>query len=118
MLFRSTDVRIMEPETVAMLINREVLAVDQDTGGKPGKRVAQAGKTEVWAKPLADGSVAVAFFNRGNDSAPVAVSWQQLGIAGEHQVRDLWWRENLGRANNRYIVFLTAHTSLLLRLAK
>ncbi|MSP95069.1 MAG: glycoside hydrolase family 27 protein [Alphaproteobacteria bacterium] len=117
-LMLGNDVRIMRPETVTLLTNREVIAIDQDAGGRQGKRVAQVGQTEVWAKPLADGSTAVAFFNRGDASAPVAVSWQQLGLAGPRQVRDLWWHENIGSADNRYVVFLTARTSLLLRFSR
>ena len=76
------DVRIMTRETLGLLINEEVIAVDQDPLGRQGKRVAQNGSSEVWARPLADGSMAVGFFNRGDQSAPVAVSWAQLGIEG------------------------------------
>jgi alpha-galactosidase len=66
---------------------------------------------------LSNGAVAVIFVNRGNASAPAAVSWQQLGIMGPMQVRDVWWHEDIGMADNRYAVFLTAHTSLLLILS-
>jgi len=111
------DVRIMTRETVSTLANEEVIAIDQDPLGKQGKRVSQNGATEVWARPLADGSTAAAFFNRGDQSAAVAVSWQQLGIDGPRRVRDVWWHQNLGTANERYVVFLTPHTSLLLRMS-
>ena len=111
------DVRIMRRETVDLLTNREVIAIDQDPLGRQGRLVSQTANTSVWAKPLADGSIAVAFVNRGNTSAPAAVSWQQLGITGRHQVRDVWWHENIGTANNNYAVFLTPHTSLLLRMS-
>jgi alpha-galactosidase len=111
------DVRIMRKETVDLLSNQEVLAITQDTAALQGRRVAQTGSTEAWAKQLADGSTAIVFINRGNTSAPAAVSWQQLGIMGPRLVRDLWWHENIGTANNRYSAFLTAHTSLLVRLS-
>jgi len=117
-LMLGNDVRNVPRETSALLANRDLIAVDQDALGRQGKRVAQAGDTEVWAKPLADGSVAVVFFNKGNQSSPVAVSWEQLGLEGPRQVRDLWWHESVGRANNNYVVFLTAHTSLFLKFSK
>jgi len=107
----------MTRETLATLTNEELIAVDQDPLGKQGKRVSQDGATEVWARPLADGSTAAAFFNRGDQSAAVAGSWQQLGIDGPRNMRDLWWHQNLGMANGRYVVFLTPHTSLLLRMS-
>ncbi len=116
-LMLGNDVRIMTRETLATLTNEEVIAIDQDPLGKQGKRVSQNGTTEVWARPLADGSTAAAFFNRGDQSAAVAVSWQQLGIDGPRRVHDLWWHQNLGMANGRYVVFLTPHTSLLLKMS-
>jgi len=51
--------------TLSLFSNDEVLAVDQDALGKQGWRAKQDGPKEVWMKPLADGSLAVAFFNRG-----------------------------------------------------
>ena len=116
-LMLGNDVRIMTRETLATLTNEEVIAIDQDPLGKQGKRVSQNGMTEVWARPLADGSTAAAFFNRGDQSTAVAVSWQQLGIDGPRRVRDLWWHQNLGTANGRYVVFLTPHTSVLLKMS-
>jgi alpha-galactosidase len=112
------DVRIMTKETLATLSNQELIAIDQDPLGRQAKRVAQNGQSEVWARPLADGSMAVAFFNRGQDSAAVAVTWQQLGINGPRRVRDVWRHEDSGPANERYGVFLSPHTSLLLRLSR
>jgi alpha-galactosidase len=116
-LMLGNDVRIMTRETLSTLTNEEIIAIDQDPLGKQAKRVSQNGTTEVWARPLADGSTAAAFFNRGDQSAAVAVSWQQLGIDGPRRVRDLWWHQNLGMANGRYVVFLTPHTSLLLKMS-
>jgi alpha-galactosidase len=117
-LMLGNDVRIMTRETVALLSNREVIAVNQDKLGRQGKRVVQSGDTQVWAKTLADGSVAVAFFNTGARTTAVAVNWDQLGISGPQLARDLWWRENLGTANNSYRVVLTAGTSMLLKFSK
>ena len=112
------DVRIMTRETVAILSNREVIAINQDKLGRQGKRVAQAGDTQVWARPLADGSIAVAFFNTGTRTTSVAVTWEQLGIDGPRLARDLWWRENLGIANDNYRVILTGGTSMLLKFSR
>ena len=109
------DVRIMTRETVAILNNREVVAINQDKLGSQGKRVVQAGDTQVWAKTLADGSIAVAFFNTGTRTTSVGVTWEQLGIEGPRLARDLWWRENLGIADEGYRVVLTGGTSMLVK---
>jgi alpha-galactosidase len=70
----------MTSETKDILLNREVLAVDKDPLGRQGRRVAQNGTVEIWAKPLHDGSVAVALFNRGSGMANVSVRWSQLSL--------------------------------------
>jgi len=111
-------VRIMTRETVSLLNNREVIAVNQDKLGRQGKRIAQTADTQVWAKQLADGSVAVAFFNTSLRTTAVTVTWEQLGLSGAYLARDLWWRENLGIANDNYRVVLTGNTSMLLKFSK
>ena len=61
-LLAGNDLSKMTPETLAILTNPEVIAVDQDPLGIQGHRVAQEGQLEVWVKPLADGSKAVGLF--------------------------------------------------------
>jgi alpha-galactosidase len=117
-LMLGNDVRVMTRDTVALLSNRELIAVNQDSLGRQGKRVALNGDTQVWARPLADGSLALAFFNTGPRITSVEVTWDQLGIEGSWLVRDLWWHENLGIAVDSYAVVLDAGTSMLLTLSR
>jgi alpha-galactosidase len=112
------DARMMMRDTVSLLSNRELIEISQDKLGRPGKRIAQTADTQVWARPLADGSVALAVFNTGKRTTSVAVNWQQLGIQGSRLVRDLWWHENLGIATDSYVVVLSAGTSMLLKLSR
>src|SRR5262249_26434764 len=49
----------MTPETIALLTNRNVIAIDQDPAGTPGDRVSAEGPTEIWTRSLVDGSKAV-----------------------------------------------------------
>lgn len=66
MQIAGNDVRNMSSETLEILTNTEVIAVNQDPMGKPGIRVYQsADKTaEVWSRQLHDGTYAVVLFNR------------------------------------------------------
>ena len=79
---------MMSATTREILLNREVIAVDQDSAGHQGHRIAQSGDLEVWAKPLADGGQAVALFNRGAATATMTVHWIELGLGGALTVRD------------------------------
>ncbi|CAN7198746.1 glycoside hydrolase family 27 protein [Caulobacter sp. LjRoot300] len=89
-LMMGHDLRQSSPEVLKMLENREVIAVDQDALGVQGKAVRREGSTEVWTKPLADGAVAVALFNRGEAAATMELAPADAGLETVQAVRDLW----------------------------
>ena len=89
-LLAGNDLRQMTPETLAILTNRDVIAVDQDKLGKQGTRVWKSGDQEIWTRQLSGGDVAVAFFNRARDEAKMSVKWTDVGVTRRQWVRDLW----------------------------
>jgi len=95
-LILSGDITKLDKFTLNLLTNDEVLAVDQDALVKAARRVAKVGETEVWARPLEDGGMAVGLFNLAQDEGPVTAGWKDLGISGRWRVRDLWRQKNLG----------------------
>ena len=83
----------MSAETRAILTNREVIAVNQDPRGRPGRRVVRRNGHEVWVKPLRGRCRAVLVFNRTGPVRTIAVRLTALrGVpeAGRYRVRDLW----------------------------
>ena len=88
----------MSPEIKEILTNYEVIAVNQDTLGREGRRIAKNGDLEVWAKPLSGGNRAVILFNRGTAESEISVSWDQIGYPNHipAKVRDLWAHKDLG----------------------
>ena len=62
-LLAGNDLSTMTPDTIALLTNKEVIAVDQDRAGKQGDRVSATGPVEIWSRQLADGSKTVGIFN-------------------------------------------------------
>jgi alpha-galactosidase len=109
------DMTRMSPLIVSLFSNDEVLAVNQDALGRQGWRARQNGKTEVWMKPLADGSLAVAFFNRGDIPANVSVQWPDLRLAGPQALRDLWRQKDLGIQQTGYSVNVAPHGAELFK---
>ncbi|MCJ7587184.1 MAG: glycoside hydrolase family 27 protein [Candidatus Aminicenantes bacterium] len=97
-LMAGNDLRVMTEETKEILLNREVIEVDQDPLGGQGRIVIDRGYGgQVWMKPLADGSRAVAFLNLASKELELYVRWAQIGIpAGPARVRDLWAHKDLG----------------------
>ncbi len=100
--------------TTALLTNPEVLAVDQDPLGKPGRRLTGPPQAaETWMKPLADGSFAVGYFNRTARPVKVDFPWRNLGFLSAPDIRDLWLRKDLGKQEH-YLVELPPHGCVLL----
>jgi alpha-galactosidase len=103
------DMTQMTPLTLSILSNDEVIAVDQDALGKQGWRVKQESGKEVWMKPLEDGSLAVAFFNRGETPAEISITWSDLSLKGLQKVRDLWRQKDLELQERGYSVKVDPH---------
>jgi alpha-galactosidase len=117
-LLAGNDLSTMKPETIALLTNREVVAIDQDSLGKPADRVWAEGTQEIWARPLADGSKAVGIFNRFDWPQDIAFSFRELGFKGGVKVRDIWAAKDLGTLQNKYKAHVPPHGVVLLRVSE
>lgn len=115
-LFASNDLTKMTPETLAILSNPEAIAVDQDPKGMQGHRVWQEGPLEIWAKPLSDGSKAVALFNREEHPMTISLNLGDIGFSGSAKIRDLWQRKDLGTFSGSFTVGVPKHGSVLLKI--
>jgi alpha-galactosidase len=115
-LFASNDLTKMSPETLAMLTNREVIAVNQDPAGIQGHRVWQEGPTEIWVKPLADGSKAVGIFNRNEVPMTITLDFKDVGVQAPAQVRDLWTHKDLGTLDRSYRTTVPTHGVVMLKI--
>jgi len=95
-LLAGNDIRNMTPETKAILLNREAIAVDQDKSGIQGKRMWQSGDVEIWVRELSGGARAVGIFNRGPVAKDVTVRWSDLGFKKDpKRIRDLWLKQDI-----------------------
>jgi alpha-galactosidase len=115
-LILSGDVTRLDPFTLGLLTNDEVLDVDQDSLARPGRRVSRDGVLEVWARDLEDGSKAVGLFNRGEGTVHVTARWTDLGVSGRQVVRDLWRQKDLGDFEGSYSTPVGRHGVALVRL--
>ena len=117
-LLAGNDLSKMTPETVELLTNREVIAVDQDKAGMQGDRVSAEGPIEIWSRTLADGSKAVGIFNRLNKPMSAAVDFGKIGFAGGVKARDLWLGKDMGTLPSEYIAMVPGHGVLFLKVSK
>jgi alpha-galactosidase len=117
-LLAGNDLAHMSPETLALLTNPEVISVDQDSAGIQGHRVWKEGPLEVWVKPLADGSKAVAFFNRGLSDLPITASFADIGVGGHAQIRDLWAQKELGSFATQFTAKVPHHGAAMIKVKR
>src|SRR5215831_18449637 len=101
-LLAGNDLTRMSPETISLLTNKNVIAIDQDPAGLAGDRVSAEGPVEVWARPLADGSKAVGLFNRHAQPMEIRTDFRQIGFHGPVRVRDVWNGKDLGTMAAEY----------------
>jgi len=116
-LMAGNDIGDMDAGVRKILLNKEVIAIDQDTLGIQGHRVRKDGDLEVWSKQLADGGRAVVLFNRGAQPAEISAKWTELGYPEKlsAEIRDLWAHKSLGRKTAGFSATVPSHGVLMVR---
>ncbi len=90
-LMVSADISELPASAIRMVTNREVIAISQDRLGRQGIVAYHRKRVQVWVKPLADGSRAVAILNRGTTPGHIALTGHMIGLTGHRwAVRNVW----------------------------
>jgi alpha-galactosidase len=116
-LIAGNDLRNMSDQVKEILTNSEVIAVDQDSMGAQGRRIRKEGDLEVWAKPLADSSRALALFNRSGEAARITARFSDAGLtqSDSFMVRDLWQKKDMGIFREEYSAEVSSHGVVMVR---
>jgi alpha-galactosidase len=111
------DLERLDPFTLGLLSNDEVLALNQDALGKQAVRVASLGPVDVFRKDLEDGSRALGFFNRSGQAEEVNfMKLSYIGLGGTWHVRDLWRQTDLPDTKGTLNKNVPGHGVVLLKL--
>lgn len=111
----SSDVRNMSNETKELYLNKDMIAINQDSLGVQGHRVSNVNGKQIWTKPLQNGDIGVALLNNNGSTQTIECNFADIGVQGEVEVRDAWQKKDLG-ARSSVSIELPAHGSALLRL--
>ena len=116
-LIAGNDLRDMTDDTLEILTNSEVIAVNQDPLGVQGVPISESTTLEVWAKQLeGDDTYAVILFNRTDEEADITVTWSNLELSTDSaDVRDLWLHEDVGVVDGEYTASVPSHGVVMLR---
>lgn len=98
--------------------NEEMLALNKDGFvGKPLSDKLNDKNNEIWYGEMSNGDYAIGLFNRSDNANSVSVSFSELGISGEWNVRDLWMHTDEGKATS-VSANIPAHGCKIVKLTK
>lgn len=120
-LIAGNDLRDMDHETIEILTNKEVVAINQDKLGKQGYKIFDNGDTEVWCKNLYNGDYCVILFNRASNNQYIEVNWDMISTelaSASYLVRDLWKHSDLGKFKYGFSTEVPSHGVKMIRLSK
>ena len=112
------DLTRLDPFTLNLLTNDEVLALDQDPLGKQATPVVTEGALQIWVKELSDGTKAVGLFNLGETAEKFTVPFARIGLEGGQRFRDVWRQKDLGTIGDAVTASVPAHGVVLLKTVK
>ncbi len=112
-LMMGHDLRRMDAATRRLLENPGVIAIDQDPAGVQGRAVRSEGEAAIWSKRLADGTVAVALFNRATTPATIDLRPSDAGLATITTLQDVWSARTIPESRTRFAI--PGHGAVLLR---
>jgi alpha-galactosidase len=117
-LLAGNDLSKMTGADKSLLMNKDAIAIDQDSLGRQGDRLYESGDLDVWTKPLSGGRVAVGLFNRSWSVREVSVDLGQIGFKNGGSVRDVWEKKDLGHRSGVVTRTLPKHGAALLIVGK
>jgi len=105
-----TDLVHARSETLTLLTDPGVIAIDQDPLGRPARLVSAADGLDVLTRPLADGDTAIVLFNETDAPATIATP------VSAHTVTDVW-SGTTTTVNGEIRAIVPAHGAMLYRVA-
>jgi len=120
----------LDPFTLNLLTNDEVIEIDQDPLGKPARLVLEENGVQIWLKSLEDGSYSVGLFNTanygktplsyfhwGNEKArKFSFDLSKIGLKGKYKLHDVWRQKDLGMFENTFNTNINHHGVVMLKI--
>lgn len=128
-LILGNDIRNMTQETKDIILNKEVIALDQDSLGIQGLRFAVEDGLEFWFKPLVNDEWAFCILNRSTETKEYAIDWQKFNLYDDvarrftdfdskvYNIRNLWTKQEEGDTKKVKNVAIPGHDVVLYRLS-
>jgi len=127
-LIAGNDFRKMSKETLAILTNKELIAINQDKLGIQGFKYSSVDGIEIWIKPLSEGNWAVTFLNRSDTTKKINFDWNKNSIKDSDfnlelntsntifNLEDLWLNKKIGTTKKIFASEIKPHDVIALKL--
>lgn len=115
-LAMTNDMRSVSDDDRRILLNRELIAINQDPLGRAAERKVLTDSQQIYVRQLADGSHAVAILNTSDAPLTITADFARLGLAGRYDVRDLWQHRDIARGAARWKGKVQSHETKVLLL--
>ena len=121
-LMAGNDLQNMSAATKEILLNKEMIAVNQDTLGKQAFSYRDNGDYEIWVKKLANNEKAACLLNRSDEAKKVRVDFSELLKANDYYwhdepyqlsdytIRDLWEHKEVKLKESVMYVEMPSHS--------
>jgi alpha-galactosidase len=129
-LITGNDLRHMNPETLKILTDRDIISLNQDPLGVEALKYSAKDGVEVWFKPLIKDAWAMCVLNRNKDPHKIAFDWTSEKVTDDvsnretkfdtttYRLRDLWQKQDLGTTKTPLTAEVPGHDVLAVRLDK
>ena len=129
-LMLGNDLRNMSAETLEILNNKEVIAINQDKLGVQALKQSSIDGLETWFKPLENGDWAVCFLNRSKEEKTINVQWDSYTFIDEvtekspnfdqttYKLKNLWTKKEEGDTKKNLKLKIPSYDVVMYRLVK
>lgn len=121
-LLAGNDLRNMSDETLGILTNEEVIALNQDELCYQARRIRQENNIGLWYKKLKSknsGQVAIALLNRSKKEQNITFYLEEVGINPDegYIIRDLWKHSNTDKLQQKKLKYkISGHSVIALKI--
>ncbi len=127
-LIAGNDFRSMSSETLKILTNKELIAINQDALGIQGFKYSENNELAIWVKPLQNGDWAVSFFNKSTIEKDVNFNWKNHAFTDAlnqlsaqfkttvYAIKDVWNTKYKSTTVKPFQSKLASHDVITLRL--
>lgn len=113
-LAMTNDLRNLTPDDRRILLNREIIAINQDPLGIAAERKVNTDTHQIFVRPLSNGRHAIAIINTADTAQKLSADLNRLGIDGRHNLRNVWQHKTVAKKASRWSGKVAPHATVVL----